>query len=180
MPFTPFHMGPGLLIKSLLGSAFSLMIFGWCQILMDIQPLWVIITGEGHLHGFSHTFIGSTGIAIIAVITGKPLVNWVIFSKSIGLREEDKKLFGLNSRIGWLVASISSLIGSFSHVVLDAIMHSDVQPYYPFSLDKSYLHFISLEMLHIFCLYSGALGLIILILVRYIKTKQNNALKADN
>jgi len=174
MPFTPFHMGPGLLIKSLLGGAFSLMIFGWCQILMDLQPLFVMISGAGHLHGFSHTFIGSTGIALVSAISGKPLVNWIIFSKSIGLRKEDRKLLGLDSKIGWLVALISSLIGSYSHVVLDAIMHSDVQAYYPFSLENPYLDFISIEMLHNFCLFSGVLGLAILILVRYIKHKQNN------
>ncbi len=39
MPFTPFHMGPGLLIKAVLQGAFSLMVFGWAQIVMDIQPL---------------------------------------------------------------------------------------------------------------------------------------------
>jgi hypothetical protein len=51
MPFTPIHMGPGILIKSLLQGSFSLMVFGWTQIVMDIQPLIVLISGEGHLHG---------------------------------------------------------------------------------------------------------------------------------
>lgn len=32
MPFTPFHMGPGLLVKALLQGSFSLMVFGWTQI----------------------------------------------------------------------------------------------------------------------------------------------------
>ncbi len=41
MPFTPVHMGPGILIKALLQSSFSLMVFGWTQIIMDIQPLIV-------------------------------------------------------------------------------------------------------------------------------------------
>jgi len=44
-------MGPGILVKSILQSSFSLMVFGWTQIVMDIQPLIVMITGEGHLHG---------------------------------------------------------------------------------------------------------------------------------
>jgi hypothetical protein len=43
MPFTPYHMGPGILIKALLQGSFSLMVFGWAQIVMDIQPL---ITGN--------------------------------------------------------------------------------------------------------------------------------------
>ncbi len=51
MPFTPFHMGPGIVVKALLQGSFSLMVFGWAQIVMDIQPLFVLISGEGHLHG---------------------------------------------------------------------------------------------------------------------------------
>ena len=60
MPFTPFHMGPGILIKALLQGSFSLMVFGWAQILMDIQPLVALITSKGQLHGFSHTYIGAS------------------------------------------------------------------------------------------------------------------------
>lgn len=51
MPFTPFHMGPGIAIKAMLQGSFSLMVFGWAQIVMDLQPLFVMITGEGHLTG---------------------------------------------------------------------------------------------------------------------------------
>ena len=43
MPFTPLHMGPGIFIQALLQGGFSLMAFGWTQIVMDIQPLLVII-----------------------------------------------------------------------------------------------------------------------------------------
>jgi len=60
MRFTPLHMGPGVLIKSMLQGSFSLMVFGWSQIVMDVQPLLVMITGDGHLHGFSHTIIGGS------------------------------------------------------------------------------------------------------------------------
>ena len=67
MPFTPIHMGPGIFVKAILQGSFSLMIFGWTQIVMDIQPLIVMITGEGHLHGFTHTYVGAVLIAIIAV-----------------------------------------------------------------------------------------------------------------
>ena len=63
-------MGPGILIKALLQGSFSLMVFGWAQILMDIQPLLVIITSKGQLHGFSHTYIGASLIAIAAALTG--------------------------------------------------------------------------------------------------------------
>lgn len=73
MPFTLFHMGPGIFIKSLMGGSFSLMVFGWTQIVMDIQPLIVLISGDGHLHGFSHAYIGARLLAILSAITGKYL-----------------------------------------------------------------------------------------------------------
>ena len=73
MPFTPLHMGPGLVVKACMQGAFSLMVFGWTQIVMDIQPLIVLISGEGHLHGFTHTYVGAILIALFAALTGKYL-----------------------------------------------------------------------------------------------------------
>ena len=84
MPFTPLHMGPGILIKSLLQGSFSLMVFGWTQIVMDIQPLLVIISGEGHMHGFTHTFVGATLIALFSALSGKYLSEWALMLFSNG------------------------------------------------------------------------------------------------
>lgn len=148
MPFTPFHMGPGLLIKAILQGSFSLMVFGWAQIIMDIQPLVVLLTGEGHLHGFSHTYIGATLIGAGAALTGK-------YAAEFGLR-----LMGLIRflPISWPIAIISAFIGSFSHVLLDSIMHTDITPFAPFLLNNPFLGFLSVEMLHKLCLYSGLIG----------------------
>jgi hypothetical protein len=73
MPFTPIHMGAGLLIKPLMLRGFSLMVFGWSQIAMDIQPLVNMILGIYPIHGISHTYIGATLIAIFCGYTGKYL-----------------------------------------------------------------------------------------------------------
>lgn len=148
MPFTPFHMGPGLLVKALLQGSFSLMVFGWTQIIMDIQPLVVLLTGEGHLHGFSHTYIGATLIGIGSALTGKYAAEFVL-------------RFSGQSRylpISWPIAISSAFIGSFSHVLLDSVMHADVEPFFPFMLNNPFLGFLSIEALHKLCLYSGLLG----------------------
>lgn len=161
MPFTPLHMGPGLLIKALLQTSFSLMIFGWTQILMDLQPLIVMITGQGHLHGFSHTLIGALLIAALAVITGVGLCNRLL--RGYGGAEQ-----GL--RIGWPVATLSALIGSGSHVLLDAIMHADLQPWAPMNVDNPLLGWISVTTLHRFCLYGGLAGALLYALVHRVRT----------
>jgi len=164
MPFTPLHMGPGLLIKALLQGCFSLTLFGWTQILMDIQPLLVMLTGDGHLHGFSHTYIGALLIAIAAAVTGKYLCQW-------GLRWLDQPYFGSPS-ITWLVAITSALIGSVSHVVLDSIMHTDIAPWFPFSSANGLLGIMSIETLHKLCLYSGLIGALLYALIQhYIQTR---------
>ncbi|KGJ96910.1 metal-dependent hydrolase [Colwellia psychrerythraea] len=151
MPFTPIHIGPGILLKSLLQSSFSLMVFGWTQIVMDIQPLIVLVSGEGHLHGFTHTYIGAILIAIFAALSGKYL-------SEIGLKllriSENKK----NISIAWWIVFLSAFIGSFSHVLLDSIMHPDVEPFFPFTFDNPLLGLISVTMLHKVCLYSGLVG----------------------
>ncbi len=151
MPFTPIHMGPGILIKSLLQGSFSLMVFGWTQIIMDIQPLIVLISGEGHLHGFTHTYVGAILIAIFAALTGKYL-------SELGLKIlKISKTNNLIS-IAWWVVFLSAFIGSFSHVLLDSIMHADVEPFFPFTLDNQFLGLISVSVLHKLCLYSGLVG----------------------
>jgi hypothetical protein len=66
-------MGPGILIKSLLQGGFSLIVFGWTQIVIDIQPLIVLLSGEDHLHGYTHAYVGVILIAIFAGLTGKYL-----------------------------------------------------------------------------------------------------------
>ena len=151
MPFTPIHMGPGIILKSLLQGSFSLMVFGWTQIVMDIQPLIVLISGEGHLHGFTHTYIGAIFIAIFSGLTGKYLSEFGL--KILKVSENDNPI-----SIMWWVVFLSAFIGSFSHVLLDSIMHSDVEPFYPFTLDNQFLEMISVSILHKVCLYSGLVG----------------------
>ena len=104
MPFTPFHMGTGLVVKALLQTSFSLMIFGWTQIIMDIQPLIVLLTGEGHLHGFSHSFIGASLLALLAGITGKYLTEFALNFVN-KLIKDDTRLI-----IPWSVAMLSALL----------------------------------------------------------------------
>ena len=162
MPFTPFHMGPGLLLKALLQGSFSLMVFGWTQIILDIQPLIVLLMDEGHLHGFTHTYLGATLIAIASAISGK-------YAAEFGLRWLEETRF---IPIRWWVAILSAFIGSYSHVLLDSIMHSDVEPFAPYSLANPWLGIISVEALHQFCLYSGLLGVGLYFLVsRWLKVR---------
>ncbi len=150
MPFTPFHMGPGLFIKAILQSSFSLMIFGWTQIIMDIQPLIVMLSGNGHVHGFTHTYVGAILIALFSATSGKYLSQFGLKILRVSVPNSGK--------IVWWVSFLSAFIGSFSHVFLDSLMHADVEPFYPFTSSNRLHHYISVITLHKICLYSGLVG----------------------
>ena len=150
MPFTPFHMGPGIAIKAVLQGSFSLMVFGWAQIVMDIQPLLVMISGEGHLHGFSHTYLGATLLGLFSALSGKYLGEFGLWVLEI---EKGQRI-----HIAWWVAVFSAFLGTYSHVLIDSMMHADMAPMAPLYTGNSLLGIISVEVLHKICLYSGAFG----------------------
>lgn len=153
MPFTPFHMGPGILIKSLMRGAFSLMVFGWTQIVMDLQPLYVLIRGEGHLHGVSHTYAGAVVLSVLSAVTGKYLAPFGLWVLRVAPT--------MHTVISWRVAFVSAFIGGLSHVLLDSIMHGDVRPFYPVTDENVFWRMISVGALHEVCLYTGLVGAVV-------------------
>ena len=156
MPFTPFHMGPGLAVKSLLGRRFSLMVFGFSQVLIDIEPLVRIIRGDAVLHGLTHTYAGATLIAIAAVFVGRPVCRFVLSA----MRPRDVPAAVLTD-ISWSAASAGAFVGAYSHVALDSIMHADMQPLWPMAASNPLLGILPVGSLHVVCLVSGAVGAVL-------------------
>jgi len=148
MPFTPLHMGPGLLLKAGLQGWFSLLVFGWTQILIDIQPLIVLLTGQGSLHGISHSYAGATPIAVIAALSGR-------YAGEFGLRVLHMPGF---CPIGWRTVFLSAFIGAYSHVAIDGIMHADMAPLAPFADGRPLYGIVSVDILHFLCLASAVVG----------------------
>ena len=171
MPFTPYHMGPGLLVKAILRGSFSLMIFGWTQILMDVQPLVVMVMRRGELHGFTHTYLGAILIGAMAAVTGKPLFEWSLSAVAAARHRP--------VRITWRVALLSGLLGSASHVALDSIMHSDVQPFAPISSSNALLGLLSQSALHDVLIYSGVIGMVLYLVMSIIASRPDKRIEQN-
>lgn len=162
MPFTPFHMGPGLAVKAVCGRHFSLMVFGFSQVAIDIEPLVRTIRDNAVLHGFTHTYPGATLVALVSVLIGRPICQFLL-----NYWTPDSYSTVLNwlrgpKLISWPAAIAGAFVGTYSHVVLDSIMHSDMQPLAPFSSANALLHVISVGSLHFGCVLSGVLGALVL------------------
>ncbi len=147
MPFTPLHLGPGATFKAIGGRHFSFMVFGGSQVLMDIEPLIGILMGKPILHGYTHTIVGASIIGMVAALIGKPISAYALTLLRIP-----------HYSFTWLAAFSGALVGTFSHILLDAVMHSDMRPWWPFSNANGLLYIVSIEHLHLACVALGVLG----------------------
>jgi LexA-binding, inner membrane-associated putative hydrolase len=162
MPFTPFHMGPGLAMKALAGRRFSLVVFGVSQVAMDLEVLVRIVRHDPVLHGFTHTYLGATLVAAVSALAGRPLGQLIL--NRLRPDPEDRFLTWLRGppRLSWPVAITSALAGTWSHVALDSLMHADMNPWRPFSDGNGLLGAVSIEALHLGCVASAIAGALLM------------------
>lgn len=159
MPVTPFHFGPGILFKGA-SRRFSLSIFILSQILIDLESAWNLLREHAPVHATLHTYLGSLLVVGVCMLIGCPyyrLVQWA-FRK---IRKYLDQSYGLDLPLGWTAIFLSALIGVWSHVALDSIMHWDIRPFAPFSRANPSYEICSLIALHLACVWSGVLGGII-------------------
>lgn len=161
MPFTPFHMGPGLAIKAVAGRRFSLLTFGIAQVAMDVEPLVGMVRGSPVLHGASHTYLAAFLIAALVTIISPPIARPI-------LRRWNRELS--SCRLEWLAAPDSwsagavaagAFVGTLSHVALDSIMHSEIAAAAPWSNANDLLGIVSIPTLHLSCVVSGLFGVLV-------------------
>ena len=172
MPFTPFHLGPGLAVKSLGGRRFSFLLFGFSQVLIDLEPSYYILTDQPPLHRFFHTYLGATLILVLSLLFGKPICEIVIrvWNGTI----DGNSRFALQPSISWLAALLGAGVGAYSHVLLDSIMHSDMRPFAPFAAGNNLLGAITVEQLHLACVYLGLAGVFILLAIFLLRRDQRS------
>jgi membrane-bound metal-dependent hydrolase YbcI (DUF457 family) len=152
MPFTPFHLGPGILLKAAGGKRFSFMVFGGSQVLMDVEPLIRMIRHEPIIHGASHSILGALVIGAVSGFIGRPISEFALRL----IRVE-------NWSITWAVSFVSAFIGTFSHIIFDAIMHRDMSPFWPLASGNPLLNTAFVGWLHIACAAAGVLGITMLL-----------------
>lgn len=161
MPFTPFHMGVGLVAKAVAGRHFSVLTFGIAQVAMDIEPLVGMLRQSEVLHGPTHTYLGAVPIALVAAavtpwLCGPLLARWNAEVRHYGMP-------WLLEETLWKphVVVLSALAGTFSHVLLDSVMHLDIRPWAPWSDANGLYNIIPLSTLHLLCtagMVVGSLG----------------------
>src|SRR5436190_15049056 len=125
MPVTPFHFGPGGAVHVLVPKHISFLAFCVSNVLTDVEPLYFILSRQYPLHRFFHTYVGATvmgGLTLLLFVAAK----WVARPLRLPnvLKWQDLTL---------VPVAVGALIGTWSHVLLDSIMHPDVRAFAPFN-----------------------------------------------
>lgn len=151
MPLTPFHLGPALFFGLLLFRKIHLPTFLIANVIVDFEPFLVLVFGLDYpLHGFFHSFLGGSIIAVILSLV------------MIRLDERTQRVMAFfklrqnHSKKGiWL----ASFAGVYLHILLDSFLYTDIKPLFPLTANPFYIGsmFIGLEI-YSFCVISFILG----------------------
>lgn len=169
-------MGPALAIKAVAGRHFSVLVFGIAQVAMDIEPLVGMIRGAEVLHGWSHSYVGATAIGLLVMLLAPPICLPILRRWNHELRHHGAAWLSSPERIGLRESATGAFVGTYSHVVLDSIMHSDITPFAPWSSANGLQSLMSINALHTACIVTGLAGIagwFILALWRKRKQRQN-------
>ncbi|MGH7731801.1 MAG: hypothetical protein ACRENJ_11200 [Candidatus Eiseniibacteriota bacterium] len=153
MPFTPFHFGPGLLLKGAAPRDVSLAAFVASQVAVDLEPLYFILRGEYPVHRWLHTVWGGglVGLAVgVALSAGAR--RWIATAPPAARGD-------LRPRAG----IVGGLLGGISHPLLDGLMHPDVRALRPFAETTWVLEPGGVAALHLGCVIAGVLGVLLLV-----------------
>lgn len=157
MPFTPYHFGPGLLLKGALGRRFSMSAFVVAQVVIDCETLYNIVRGAYPLHTTLHTFPGAALAGLVAAgatIVGARLVAW------IGWDVRQSTNHTLRAEGATIGALTGGLLGGLTHPLLDGVMHRDIRPFLPVTDANPLLGLVGLDVLHEGCIAAGVLGIV--------------------
>ena len=142
MPLTPFHLGPGVLLKALAPQRVSLGAFAAANVLIDAEVIANAWLGRQRLHAELHTLGG----ALLAGVAAAGFVWWLGRAA--------------HRRVTLSAALVGGTLGGVGQTALDSVMHVDIRPLWPLWESNPLLRVVPLDGLHLACALAGAAGLV--------------------
>jgi hypothetical protein len=172
VPITPFHLGPGGLVKALAPRHFSFTVFAFSQALIDLEPIGFFVFTGDPIHPYLHTYAGATVVFLASWWAGPPVCRWALRVWNAWLSPTQARWLAYGPVISRTAAGTGAFVGAYSHVAIDSIMHGDMEPFAPFSPESPWLLVVSVETLQWICVATGAVGVAGLLLLRWLELKR--------
>ena len=153
MPFTPFHLGPGLGLGLPLRRYLHTPTFLLASVIVDAEPFLVLFLGLRYpLHGYLHTFLLAIPVGFV--------LGYAMFLHE-GFLQPLYKIFLLATGNTLSVNSfvVAGGLGTGLHVLLDAPLYTDITPFYPITTNLFYNPSLTPEIYSL-CIWMGAFGII--------------------
>lgn len=162
MPFTPYHLGPGLLIKGLAPRHLSWTAFALAQVVVDVEPLVYLLRREPPFHRELHTLAGGFLAGTLAALLLLGLRKAGRHILAAGLPVFRKLPPSLQAELASLPAIwIGALLGGLSHVLIDSLVYAEMQPFRPFSAANPFFGWLDPAQVTGLCLAAGLAGLLL-------------------
>ena len=124
------------------------------SVIVDVEPLCVV-TFRLHapLHGFFHTYLGGTILAVLTAVGVCFLRGWLnkILAK-----------FNVQQKSSFVRILYTSFLGVYFHILLDSFLYGEMLPFYPLT-GNPFLGVATSAAVYGLCIISFFLGLALLI-----------------
>jgi hypothetical protein len=156
MPATPFHLGPGVLIKAAAPRQFSMAAYSLAQVVIDVESGYYLLRGEYPVHRQAHTFLLGGLIGLLCGLIVSRVGGW-------WARPRDVVPEALAAEFRMPLAVVSGIFGGIFHSVLNGIMYPDIRPFRPFTDANPLYGLVSIRTLYLFFTITGLVGAALLL-----------------
>jgi hypothetical protein len=156
MPATPYHFGPGLLIKAAAPRHFSMAAYSLTQIVIDLESVYFMLHRDPPFHRQLHTFLMGGMIGLLCGLLVARFGAWLS-------RPRDVVGEVLAAEYRLSIAVLSGVFGGLLHPVLDGIIYSDIRPFRPFFSANPLYGLVSTRMVYEFCVVTALVGAALLL-----------------
>lgn len=151
MPYTPFHFGPGLLVKAADPRHVSFTAYAMANVAVDCEPFFNILLRHHPAHGHVHTLVVAAPLGLAAgAITALLLRRF--FRRTVS----SNPLLRAEAAFG--AALWGGFLGGASHPLIDGMMHKDAHPFWPWTLRDPLLWLVPVWSIYVGCAVAGLLG----------------------
>jgi membrane-bound metal-dependent hydrolase YbcI (DUF457 family) len=156
MPATPYHFGPGLLIKAAAPRQFSMAAYSLTQVVIDLESGYYLLHKNLPIHRELHTFALGGLIGLLCGLVVSRFGAWLA-------RPRDVVGEALAAEYRLSVAVLSGVFGGLLHSVLDGIIYTDIRPFQPFSSANPLYGLAGAPRVYQFCIVTALVGAALLL-----------------
>jgi membrane-bound metal-dependent hydrolase YbcI (DUF457 family) len=160
VPFTPFHFGPHACVSLPFCRHLDVSVFLAANVAVDIEPLLVLVFKLDYpLHGYCHTLLIGGLVGLALATAAYPLRNLI---------GTVMNFVRLPYQPTYLKMALSGVLGAWLHVLFDAPIYDDIQPFYPWQANPL-LGLVSPGAVYSICLLCFVPALILYVYVAFVR-----------